>query len=368
MKKMRLFLPAMLICAVLTGCGNKEKETEAPTEAPTEAQTQAPTEALTETETQPQTETETRKEDSMSRTRSLKGLVKASDSSTLTIQTERGKELKLSLTGADIQVNGGITVGNNVVVLYKGTIQDTDTSNAKVQMVKDLDAGETPVTEGELMTEAEEADPDAGAGTLEGTIADLNMDRMVILANDGDSFYFAMYGADMNLKNGLQEGNYVTVQYSGDIYGPYLVEATSITDAQEEADKVAYGGSGAEGSSYVGGTITDCTMTTLTMESDNGEELTFTTTGASMVYVNGIQYGNYITVEYTGEITDGDASGAQVISVYDYSENAPAENSDNTSETSADNQESEAGQTAGGSGENEGSNTNTTPETEGQSA
>ena len=80
MKTKSFIIPALLACVIFTGCGKKAAETEAPTEAPTEAVT---TEAQTETETQTeaQTETETEKEDSMNRTRSLKGLVVSSDHS-----------------------------------------------------------------------------------------------------------------------------------------------------------------------------------------------------------------------------------------------------------------------------------------------
>ena len=118
MKKRSFIIAALLACVIFTGCGKKAAETEAPTEVQTEAVT---TEAVTETEpvTEAQTEPETEKEDSMNRTRSLKGLVVSSDASQLTIQTERGKQLKFSLTGADIQVNGGIAAGNNLTVLYK---------------------------------------------------------------------------------------------------------------------------------------------------------------------------------------------------------------------------------------------------------
>lgn len=313
MKKRSFIIPALLACIIFTGCGKKAAETEAPTEAPTEAVT---TEAVTETEkvTEPQTETETEKEDSMNRTRSLKGLVVSSDASQLTIQTERGKQLQFSLTGADIQVTGGIAAGNNVTVLYKGSVEDTDTSNAKVLMVKDLAQGETPVTEGEPMTEAEEANPEAGAGTLEGTISDINAERIVILSNDGDSYYFSIADADMNLKNGTQVGNYVTVSYNGDIYGPDLVTATAITDAQDEADKVPYGGSDGEDYSYIGGSMVDCSPTSLTIMTENEEEITLDTSSARLVYRSGLNYGTYVIAEYQGD----DPSTAKMTAVYDY--------------------------------------------------
>lgn len=338
MKKKSFIIPALLACVIFTGCGKKAAETEAPTEAPTEAVT---TEAQTETETQTeaQTETETEKEDSMNRTRSLKGLVVSSDASKLTIQTERGKKLEFNLTGADIQVTGGITAGSNVTVLYKGSVEDTDTSNAKVLMVKNLADGETPVTEGEQMTEAEEANPEAGAGTLEGTIADINAERIVILANDGDSYYFSIYEADMNLKNGTQVGNYVTVSYNGDIYGPDLVDATAITDAQEETDKVPYGGSEGEDYSYIGGSMTNCSPTTITIMTENEEELTLDTSSARLVYRSGLNYGTYVIAEYQGD----DPTTAKMTAVYDYTGESTSDGSEDqqaaSDETVDENQE-----------------------------
>ena len=328
MKKKSFIIPALLACLIFTGCGKKAAETEAPTEAPTEAVT---TEAQTATEaqTEAQTETETEKEDSMNRTRSLKGLVVSSDASKLTIQTERGKKLEFNLTGADIQVTGGITAGGNVTVLYKGAIEDTDTSNAKVLMVKDLADGETPVTEGEQMTEAEEANPEAGAGTLEGTISDINAERIVILANDGDSYYFSIADADMNLKHGTQVGNYVTVSYNGDIYGPDLVTATAITDAQDEADKVPYGGSEGDDYSYIGGTMTDCSPTTITIMTENEEQITLDTSGARLVYRSGLNYGTYVIAEYKGD----DPSTAQMTAVYDYTEETSSDGSEDQQST-----------------------------------
>lgn len=338
--KKRYMIPALLACMLLTGCGEKAPETEAPTEVQTETETVTEVQTETEIVTEAQTERETEKEDSMNRTRTLKGLVVSSDASTLTIQTERGKQLQFSLTGADIQVTGGIAAGNNVTILYKGSVEGTDTSNAKVLMVKNLADGETPVTEGEPMTEAEEADPQAGPGTMEGTIADLSADRIVILANDGDSFYFSIDGAQINLKNGTQKGNYVTVAYNGDIYGPDLVAATSVTDAQDEADKAPYGGSEGEDYSYIGGTVIDCSTDSVTIMLEDESEITLDTSQARQVYRSGLTYGTYIIGEYQGE----DPSSAKMTAVYDYTGESSTETADEQMDVSAG--EAEEGQEA----------------------
>ncbi|MDO4633971.1 MAG: hypothetical protein Q4B01_08965 [Eubacteriales bacterium] len=318
MNKKTLMAAAVLAALALTGCGSKQQEivTEAPTEAVTEAATEAVTEAPTEAVTEPQTEAV---EDSMNKTRVLKGLIISSEEGKLTIQTERGKQLTFSTSGADIQAASGLQNGATVNILYKGLVEGTDTSRATVQMIRDLEAGDTEVTEGEEMTEAEESDPNAGEGTMTGSIYDVNVDRIVVLADDGDLYYFSFYETDINLKKGLQETNYVTVNYTGDIHGPELVLADSITDSVRESDRVALGASAGD-YSYINGTIDEITMNSLTITSDNGDQLTFDTTGATECFTEGIMSGNYITIEYAGEISDADASAAKVNAVYTYTE------------------------------------------------
>ena len=144
------------------------------------------------------------------------------------------------------------------------------------------------------MTEAEEADPNAGAGTLGGTISDLSADRIVVLSDDGDSYYFSMYGADINLVNGMQAGNYVTVEYNGDIYGPDIVPATSISD-----------NSAANGETAI--TITD----------DEGVTLSIDTAGATWYLTDGIASGAYVTIAYTGTLSGTDTTGVKGVAVYD---------------------------------------------------
>lgn len=316
MKRMSLYLAAMLAALALTGCKSSPKETEPVTEPPTEAVTEAPTEPVTEAPTEPVTEAE----DSMNKTRSLKGLVKASGTNSLTIQTERGKELTFDTTGADIQIANGIQTGNNVTVMYKGKVSGDDTSQAKVLMVVDLASGETPVTEGEPMTESAEADPNAGEGTLGGSIEDVNTDRIVVLADDGESYYFSLYGTNVKLVNGMIQDNYVTVQYNGDIYGPELVSALYVADTEVNgAESQRISGPSQEGEyTYINGVLSDCSLGSVTITTDDGEEMTFDISGATCSYSNGVAVGNYITLECDGQTEDGDTSGLKVLAVYDY--------------------------------------------------
>ena len=128
----------------------------------------------------------------------------------------------------------------------------------------------------------------------------------------------------MNLKNGTQVGHYVTVSYNGDIYGPDLVDATAITDAQEETDKVPYGGSEGENYSYIGGSMTDCSPTTITIMTENEEEFTLDTSSARLVYRSGLNYGTYVIAEYQGD----DPTTAKMTAVYDYTGESTSDGSE----------------------------------------
>lgn len=342
MKKTKLFLAVLAAAAVLGGCKKNAPETEKATEPPTE------TEAVTNAApTAPPTEapTETEREDSMNKTRELKGLVVSNSADKLTIQTERGKQLEFTITGADIQLSGGIQAGGNVKLLYKGRISGTDTSGARVLMVVDLDVNETPVTEGEPMTEAEYSDPEAGSGVLGGTIEDLSAERIVILADDGDSYYFSTYVTKVNLVNGLQKGNYVTVEYTGDLHGPDLVPADSITDNDPAAgDKTVKAGPSAGDFSYITGTVTDLSLSTVSISTDEGNDYTFDTSKATQCLTYGLTTGNYVTIEYTGSMEDGNTTGVEVHAVYDYEE----EGSDDGQATDGADGGSDDGQTTDG--------------------
>ena len=135
-----------------------------------------------------------------------------------------------------------------------------------------------------------------------------------------------MYGADTSLVNGLQMDNYVTVEYDGDIYGPDLVTATAVYDTDPmSAEALAITGPTPEGEhTYVNGVLDDCTLGTVTITTDEGDQLTFNMEDATVAYANGIAAGNYITLECELMADGVDAATANVLAVYDYSETTGA--------------------------------------------
>ena len=331
MKRISLFFAALLVTVSLAGCGDKEKETEPQTLAVTEAPTTKQTETQTQT-TEPQTESSTDK------TRELNGLVTGVTADSVDIQTARGKKLTFSTTGAQMQTTAELKAGSQITILYKGKVVDTDTSGAKVSGIKDMDASAEKITEGEPVV-AETADPNATGGTLNGTISEITGERIVILGDDGDSYYFTHDKCKMILGNGIQDTNYVSVKFTGDVYGPEIVPAVEITDNTTNSAPQT------ENSTKVTGTITDVTMSTLSISADDGQELSFTITGVPVNITGGLMIGETVGINYTGDV-----SSAKVTSITDTSggsTNTDAGSSNAESNASSEsNAATEAGQNA----------------------
>mgnify|MGYP000470754820 CR=1 FL=1 len=316
MKRISLFFAALLVTVSLAGCGDKDKETEPQTLAVTEAPTTKQTETQTQT-TEPQTESSTDK------TRELNGLVTGVTADSVDIQTARGKKLTFTTTGAQVQTTAELKAGSQITILYKGKVVDTDTSGAKVSGIKDMDASAEKITEGEPVV-AETADPNATGGTLNGTISEITGDRIVILGDDGDSYYFTHDKCKMVLGHGIQDTNYVSVKFTGDVYGPDIVPAVEITDNKTNSAPQT------ENSTKVTGTITDVTMSTLSISADDGQELTFNISGVPVNITGGLMIGETVGINYTGDV-----SSAKVTSITDTTGGTSTDAGSNSGETNA---------------------------------
>lgn len=349
MKRISLFFAALLVTVSLAGCGDKDKETEPQTLAVTEAPTTAQTETQTQT-TEPQTESSTDK------TRELNGLVTGVTADSVDIQTARGKKLTFTTTGAQVQTTAELKAGSQITILYKGKVVDTDTSGAKVTGIKDMDASAEKITEGEPIV-SETADPNATGGTLNGTISDITGERIVILGDDGDSYYFTHDKCKMVLGNGIQDTNYVSVKFTGDVYGPEIVPAVEITDNTTNSAPQT------ENSTKVTGTITAVTMSTLSISADDGQELTFTITGVPVNITGGLMVGETVGINYTGDV-----SSAKVTSITDTtggsastdagSNNAETNANTDSSASSESNATTESNASDAGQGENNNADVN----------
>ncbi|MEF9941506.1 MAG: hypothetical protein RSA90_01060 [Lachnospiraceae bacterium] len=98
--------------------------------------------------------------------------------------------------------------GDEIVVVYDGEINGTDTSNVKVEKV--IDDGKP--------TSTKEA-------TIVGTVVAVTTGTIQIKTNDGKEYTFTTIGAEQVYKNGVLEGNWVTITYVGELQG---TDATGI--------------------------------------------------------------------------------------------------------------------------------------------
>ena len=72
----------------------------------------------------------------------------------------------------------------------------------------------------------------------------------------------------------------------------------------------------------VTGVVTDAAMNTLTVKMADGAELSFSTMDATVDMKDGLLLGDTVAITYTGDIKDGDTSGASVTLVRDGADNS----------------------------------------------
>ena len=70
--------------------------------------------------------------------------------------------------------------------------------------------------------------------------------------------------------------------------------------------------------------MTDCSPTTITIMTENEEELTLDTSSARLVYRSGLNYGTYVIAEYQGD----DPTTAKMTAVYDYTGESSSDSSE----------------------------------------
>ena len=70
--------------------------------------------------------------------------------------------------------------------------------------------------------------------------------------------------------------------------------------------------------------MTNCSPTTITIMTENEEELTLDTSSARLVYRSGLNYGTYVIAEYQGD----DPTTAKMTAVYDYTGESTSDGSE----------------------------------------
>ena len=151
------------------------------------------------------------------------------------------------------------------------------------------------------------------------------------MSDNGNDLYFNIYSASIHLVNGLNIGNYVTIEYNGDISDDNdtsMIWIISVTDAAAQTGTAAPGetealsaakeseitaetqAAGTETGIQTGetqaaadmttiqGTVQDATQNSVTIQTDDGSTLIFAYEGATMELADGLQVGKKISVTY----------------------------------------------------------------------
>lgn len=156
------------------------------------------------------------------------GTIKSFTGGYLTIVTSDSDNLEFDLSKATLECENGILAGDEITVVYEGTITGHNTSKATALKVIDKDTKE-----------------DLEEHTMVGTLVDASMNTISVKNTEGDTITFISTGTKHYYKNGLQVGNWITVTYKGELSRTNTknVKVLSITDEdeniQEEQEQVA---------------------------------------------------------------------------------------------------------------------------------
>lgn len=190
--------------------------------------------------------------------------------------------------------------------------------------------------EGEETTENQEKEEETQESgrvrTVIGTLEELNTKQLTMLSDNGNELTFGVSDAEIDLPAGIRVGNLVSVEYTGKITKKGTKKASAVRIAGS-ADTVAVGETEtaetetdtAEASESAGeqetekaavsgskktlqGALTDLTMSTITIKTDEGSEVTFRTIHVPIYFENGLTEGMSVRIVYRGSFAGDDAA------------------------------------------------------------
>lgn len=221
----KTWIVMMTICAALvfTGCGKKADPMG--TSAPASTETTAETTAAPEETTTPPASQDAPGETSEFKNFTGKVTAVSDTLEDVTIKKDGG-EVTLSLQGVDIETSYALEPDTEVSVVYKGEISGTDTANAKILMIVDVQKS-------------------LEVKTVTGSVEDQAMSAFMIKLDDGQTMSFLKNNCEgldtgvLGQANGDSNGSgtvvtvtYITVNYdaSSGANFPLKVEAAKTAE------------------------------------------------------------------------------------------------------------------------------------------
>lgn len=248
----RVYLAFVLVLSLsLAGCAGQEKETEAQTESQMKMELEIETMQTEEPVTEKVEESEPA-EITAGQVSTLIGSLVDLSMDRMTILSDNGNEILLSLESSELDFRRGFRVGNLVAVEYNGEIQETDSSRGTVRVLRVADSADVQelqvspsgdgsrddaqgntetepdvkdsaemesAAQGNTESEGEsesEAVPEEEVHILYGTLEEMSLNRMTIGTEDNNKESFGIMNVRMYFPKGMSEGLKVAVSYTGD--------------------------------------------------------------------------------------------------------------------------------------------------------
>ncbi|MEG0338591.1 MAG: hypothetical protein RR573_01595 [Oscillospiraceae bacterium] len=196
------------------------------------------------------------------------GIIKESTDSLLTVSCSLGT-LTFDVKNADKTGTKNIAVGTEITIYYKGEIKGNDTS--AVNVIK--------------LTQSSNADVEQ---CIKGTIDTVTNDAITVKADVG-KLVFDISKADKSKAKSLKSGEKIEVYFLGTVIGTDTTRAT----VQRLVQSVPI----INGEMTAVGTITDVTMNSIDVKTQNGV-MNFITSTANLSEAGNLAIGSTITVYY----------------------------------------------------------------------
>lgn len=229
------------------------------------------------------------------------------------------------------------------------TSQPQETESETSEQTKlQVEIGNLVETEPQSETETEETEEteQQAIGTVIGSLADIDMEQLTLLSDNGNEIVFPVQGVELDFRRGFRVGNLAMVTYAGELTetdgrrcGVKVLRAADSADVEEltqspKEEESESGGEAATEDTDSGESETESTaegeseteekeqtlqgklqkleLGSLTLLDGEGKTLELSVVNARMYFPEGLQKDLEITVGYTGDLSGEDV---QVLSV-----------------------------------------------------
>lgn len=240
----------------------------------------------------------------------LRGTLTDFNGNQVTVQAE-DQQYVFDVSQAAIECAEGMITGDEIIVIYEGQLNDTDTSAVKALKVADEYHKKTRLKD----------------RTIQGTILDVTLNTITIKSKKGKTLTFPTTGAEQYYQNGLKTGAQIYLHYKGTLDAdsseeayaghlkvlsvsdiePLKVPAPTPTPAPEE---------NAQPANKLFCVINGISQNLLQVtEEGSSTALQLDLASVPSYFPGGVTEGSHVTVSYTGEFNGTTLEGIALLGI-----------------------------------------------------